>query len=74
MAYDYRKLSGRIVEKFGSQALFATEMGFSEHTLSAKLNNKVGFKQKEIQRAVAVLDIPEAEISEYFFTIKVQLS
>ena len=50
MAYDYAKLNGKIVEKCGTQAVFAERMGLSERTISLKLNNKVAFKQPEIQK------------------------
>lgn len=72
MAYDYAKLNGRIVEKCGTQAVFAERMGLSERTVSLKLNNKVAWKQPEMQKAAGILDFPETEIQAYFFTIKVQ--
>lgn len=72
MAYDYAKLNGRIVEKCGTQAVFAERMGLSERTVSLKLNNKVTWKQPEMQRAAGILEFPETEIQAYFFTMKVQ--
>lgn len=72
MAYDYAKLNGRIVEKCGTQAVFAERMGLSERTISMKLNNKIAFKQPEIQKALEVLDLASDEIQAYFFTMKVQ--
>ena len=72
MAYDYAKLNGRIVEKCGTQAVFAKRMGLSERTISMKLNNKIAFKQSEIQKALEVLDLASDEIQAYFFTMKVQ--
>lgn len=41
MAYDYRKLRGRIIEKYGTLKDFAIEMNWSERTLSLKMNCKV---------------------------------
>jgi len=35
--YDYRKLRGRIKEKFGTQAAFAKVMGLSDVSVSNKL-------------------------------------
>ena len=70
MAYDYAKLNGRIVEKCGTQAVFAERMGLSERTISMKLNNKIAFKQPEIQKALEVLDLASDEIQAYFFTMK----
>lgn len=72
MAYDYSKLNGRIVEKCGTQAVFADRMGLSERTVSLKLNNKVAWKQPEMQKAAVILEFPETEIQTYFFTTKVQ--
>lgn len=72
MAYDYSKLCGRIVEKYGSRGNFAKEMELSEHSMSAKLSGKVPFKQPEISKACSLLDIPDSEIHAYFFTLDVQ--
>lgn len=72
MAYNYSKLLGRITEKFKTQGCFASEMGLSERSLSRKLNCKVGFKQKEITKACQLLEIPENEMPDYFFTLEVQ--
>jgi hypothetical protein len=72
MSYNYSKLSGRIVEKFGTQANFAEAMNLSERSVSLKLNNKVGWKQSEILDASKLLDFSQEEIPEYFFTLQVQ--
>lgn len=72
MAYDYAKLNGKIVEKCGTQAVFAKRMGLSERTISLKLNNKVAFKQPEIQKALSILGLTESDIQAYFFTLKIQ--
>lgn len=70
--YDYSKLLGRIVEKFGTQAKFAEAMGISERSLSLKLNGKVGWKQPEIAKACSLLELEDFDIPVYFFTLKVQ--
>ncbi|MCW6664550.1 DUF739 family protein [Aerococcaceae bacterium NML191219] len=72
MSFDFSKLSGRIVEKFGTQYNFSIAMGMSERTLSLKLNNKVSWKTAEVGEACELLDIPREEIPEYFFDVKVQ--
>lgn len=72
MAYNYSKLNGKIVEKFGTQARFADAMDLSEHSVSTKLNCKTGWKQDEIVKACGLLDIAQAEIPAYFFDEAVQ--
>jgi len=70
--FDYSKLRGKIREVFGTQNDFAKAMGFSNASLSAKLNGKVEFGQNEIGRALSVLQINGSnELYEYFFTCKV---
>lgn len=66
MAFDYRKLRGKIVEKYGSQSEFSVVMGLSERTLSLKMNSKVPWKQKEICKAASLLDISDGDIGDYF--------
>ena len=36
MSFNYSKLRGRIIEKFGTQGCFARKLGVSERTLSLK--------------------------------------
>ena len=52
--------------------MFAEMMGLSERTISMKLNNKVAFKQPEIQRALEVLKLKPEDVPIYFFATKVQ--
>ena len=68
MAFNYSKLLGRIVEKYGTQSSFAKALSISEHSLSLKLNNKRDFKQREIIAACQLLEIATDEIDAYFFT------
>lgn len=72
MQYDYSKLEGKIVEKYGTRKDFAEAMETSERTLSLKLNNRVPWKQNEMHKASKLLDFPESDIQVYFFTYKVQ--
>ena len=72
MNYNYDSLNGLIVEKFHTRGNFAKKLGLSERSLSLKLNNKVPFKQTEIDRAVRILEIDPTTIKEYFFTKQVQ--
>ncbi|MBQ8640401.1 MAG: DUF739 family protein [Lachnospiraceae bacterium] len=70
--YDYRKLRGRIKERFGTQSSFAKAIGLSDVSVSNKLNNVVDWGQEEIEKAVIALDLPHEEIHFYFFTHEVE--
>lgn len=72
MAFDYSKLKGRIVEKYSTQYAFAGKMGWSERTLSLKLNGIRAWKQPEICRALFLLELSREDINDYFFKEKVQ--
>jgi transcriptional regulator with XRE-family HTH domain len=72
MSFNYRKLRGRIIEKYGKQYVFAEKMDMSERTLSLKLNGKIYFSQDEIAKASKLLDISDEQIIDYFFNQKVQ--
>lgn len=69
MAYDYRKLRGKIKEICGTQDTFAEKIGLGRVTLSQRLNNQSEFSQDEIYRACDVLGLEKEEIPSYFFTI-----
>lgn len=73
MSFDYSKLKGRIIEKFGSQIDFAKAMNWSGRTLTLKMNNKVPWKQTDIYRAIKILELDETDIPVYFFKVKVKL-
>lgn len=68
MTYKYRKLRGKIVEKYGSQEKFSEVLGISKNSLSLKLNGKTGFSQADIIKWSGLLDIDVSEYGEYFFT------
>lgn len=71
MTFDFRKLRGRIIEKYGSQDEFAKEYGVSRVILSKKMNNKCAFTSSDIIRMSEMLEIPKEEVGAYFFTEKV---
>lgn len=73
MSFDYSKLRGRIIEKFGSIKAFAEAYGLSYVTMSKKLNGKVAFSPADIVKMSApeFLDIPPNQYHLYFFTKKV---
>lgn len=72
MAFDYNKLRGRIVEIFNTQSNFASAMGWSERTLSLKMNGMRSWKQIDICKAIQLLKLTIEDIPIYFFTLKVQ--
>lgn len=67
MQYNYLKLKGKIVEKFGTVSGYAEAMGISKGTASMKLSGKVGFSRDDIEKSMKLLDISADEISDYFF-------
>lgn len=72
--FDYRKLTGRIIEKFGSRKAFAEAYGLSENAMSQKLTGKMKITTDDIIEwsKPEFLDIPCEQIGAYFFTLKVQ--
>lgn len=74
MIFDYSELLGKITAKYGTQYNFAIALGVSERTLSLKLNNKVPWTQKEIEKCVHLLELPRRDISKYFFKLQVQFN
>ena len=71
MAFNYNKLKGRIIEKYGSQSAFTKELGYSNNTFSLKMNNKVRFTSDDIVKISKLLDISPDEVGAYFFTLSV---
>ncbi len=72
MAFNYSKLRGRIIERFGTQYKFAEEMKWSERTLSLKMNGRRAWRQPDICKAVKLLGLTEEDIPDYFFAPEVQ--
>jgi hypothetical protein len=72
--FDYSKLIGRIVEKFGTRGAFAAAYGISENSMSQKLNGKMKITTDDIIEWIKpqFLDIAVEEIPVYFFAEKVQ--
>lgn len=70
MKYNYAKLNGRIVEKCGTQGVFAEKMGMSEVSISKRLNNKLEWRQTEILKALKILGLAESDIPVYFFYVE----
>ncbi len=68
--YDYSKLLGRIQNRGFPQAVLAKGLGISPCTLNLSLNNKCGFRQDGIFRAIILLQIPIKELDNYLFIPK----
>lgn len=71
MKFDFRKLRGKIIEKYGSIDNFSKAYGKSKQAISMKLNNKIAFSSEDIIKMTKMLDISHDEIGDYFFTILV---
>ena len=67
--FNYNKLRGKIVEVFGTQAQFADAMGWSERTLSLKMNGTRSWKQTDICKAIKLLSLRMEDIPVYFFSL-----
>lgn len=65
--FEYAKLRGKIVEKYGSQYKFAKALKISENSLSKKLTGKTQFRQDDIQKWCYLLGISIDEAGLYFF-------
>ena len=72
MVYDYSKLEGKIIEKFGTRESFAKASGITPKSIYDKLNNKTIWKQPEISKAMDLLSISGEDIELYFFKKKAQ--
>lgn len=69
--FNYSKLTGRIIEKFGSRKAFAKAYGISENSMSKKLNGKMAITTADIEKMSSpeFLDISPNEYHEYFFAV-----
>lgn len=71
MKFNFRKLRGKIIEKYGSIENFSKAYGKSKQAVSMKLNNKIAISSKDIIKMSKMLDINRDEIGDYFFTLLV---
>ncbi|MDT2815996.1 DUF739 family protein [Vagococcus carniphilus] len=70
--FDYRMLRGRIRSVIGTERELAKEIGISKTSMSNKLNNQSFFNPVEILKIKDLLDIPDKEVSIYFFNQKIR--
>lgn len=67
---DYSDLRGLIRARFKTQSAFATAIGISACSVSAKLNGTSEWTAKEIRNSCKVLNISPDQIQKYFFCPK----
>ena len=69
--FDYGKLRERIRDKQATQTDRANALNLSTKTISLKMSGKISWKQEEIFKLLQFLNIPNEQVSDYFFTLKV---
>lgn len=67
MSFNYNKLRGRIIEKYGTLAAFAEVLGVYKQDLSRKMKGHTRFTQDDVVRWRKLLDIPQEDIGVFFF-------
>lgn len=67
MSFEYAKLRGRIVEKYGSIASFSDHLGISKTQISKKMTGKAGFSQSDIVEWSRLLDIDLKDVGLFFY-------
>lgn len=65
--FSYRRLKGRIVERFGTQGAFAKAMGMTPQAISSRLLGKTNFSQGEVWYASILLELTKEEVGNFFF-------
>ena len=68
--FDYSKLKGKIIEKYGTQTNFLDNLGMSEVTFIRSIKCERYFNQCEILEIANLLDINYTDIDVYFFSSK----
>lgn len=70
--YNYSKLRGKIIEKFGSITAFCQEVELSEPSIHSKLKHRTEFTQSQIIKSCILLDIQLKDMFKYFFDFEVK--
>ena len=65
--FDYSKLKGKIIEKYGTQKEFINTIHMSEPTFINKINNGSYFKQDEIITIMSSLELSLEYVKEFFY-------
>lgn len=66
MSFDYSKLRGRIVEKYGSVASFSEKTRIKYPAVIRKMAGDTAFSQADIIEWCDLLDIDVSEVPLYF--------
>lgn len=66
-----RKLKARILEKGYTIKRLADLMGLTAYTLGRKISGKTPMTLAEAWQLMKILEIPDNEFKDYFFTCKV---
>ena len=66
MSFDYSKLRGRIVEKYGSVAKFSEKTKIKYPAVIRKLAGETAFTQEDIYEWCDLLDIDIGSVPIYF--------
>lgn len=66
--FEYKKLRGKIIEKYGTQGKFAEAIGISENALSKKMTCITGLSQDDIILWSELLDIQKSDFGDFFYT------
>lgn len=70
MRFDYSKLRGRIVEKYGTIDNFIKIIKRSKPFVYGVLGNKATLRQDDIVCWCDVLDIDLSEVGEFFLSVE----
>lgn len=70
MEYDYSKLKGRIVEKYGTVSAFADALGIKVQAISPKLRGRKTITKADIIEWKQLLEIDTDDIGMFFFMPK----
>jgi transcriptional regulator with XRE-family HTH domain len=68
---DYRRLKGRIKERYNTQSEFAKAVNRSETYVSQVLNERTYMDQVEVDKWAKALSIPLSEYGDIFFAEEV---
>lgn len=64
---NYRKLLGKVIERYGNQADCARAIGVSRSYFNQLLNGKKEFSYNNVVKLVDVLELSERETLDIFF-------